>query len=331
MRTAEFVSPKQADKMCDIISDEILDTFLKQDPNSLCGIETMGGYGKVWVCGEVTSTANVSNDEIKEIVKNVSGVENVSVQLTNQPIEISNAIKSGYAGDQGIILGYACKETTTMMPFEYEFARELNKHIYQYYPYDGKTQVTINGDEATIVASFQNSKSNHLKELIIDFFKNQNITHNQKFNIGNIYCNPLGEWNLGGFDINIGLTGRKQVVDNYGPRIPIGGGSFSGKDSTKIDRSAAYMARKIAVDAIWKYDLLYAIVELSYVIGNKEPIQARIKGNDQGINLETGIKLYNVNGYDLSPSGIIDYLDLRNLNYSETSQWGHFGNKFKWQ
>lgn len=331
MRTAEFVSPKHPDKMCDIISDEILDTFLKQDPNSLCGIEVVGSHGTVWVCGEVTTTANVSNDEIVEIVKNVSGVENVNIQLTSQSLEISNTIKDGCAGDQGIILGYACKETSTMMPFEYEFARQLNKHIYQYYPYDGKTQVTINGDEATIVASFQNSKSKHLEELIIDFFKNQNITFNQNFNIGKIYSNPLGEWNVGGFDINTGLTGRKQVVDNYGPRIPIGGGSFSGKDATKVDRSAAYMARKIAVDAIWKYDLLYAIVELSYVIGSEQPIQARIKGNDQGINLETGIKLYNVNGYDLSPNGIIDYLDLKNLKYSETAYWGHFGNNFTWK
>jgi S-adenosylmethionine synthetase len=329
MRTAEFVSPKHPDKMCDRISDTLLDKFLEQDPNSRCAIETMGGHGKVWITGEVTSKGNLSDDEIIQVVKDISGVEDVTIHLSKQSPEIAQGVDVGGAGDQGIMIGYACSETSTMMPFEYELARSLNKHIYQYYPFDGKTQVTINGSDARVVASFQNSKSQHLKELIFDFFKNQKIS-TMDFNVTQTLCNPAGEWKVGGFDSDAGLTGRKLAVDSYGPRIPIGGGAFSGKDATKVDRSAAYMARKIAVDTVKKYNLSYAMVELSYAIGCEQPVQAYIKGNEHGINTETGLWLRPVSGYDLSPKGIIDYLDLKKPIFSQTSQWGHFGNDFNW-
>lgn len=329
MRTAEFVSPKHPDKMCDRISDTLLDKFLEQDPNSRCAIETMGGHGKVWITGEVTSEGNLSNDEIIQVVKDISGVEDVTIHLSKQSPEIAQGIDVGGAGDQGIMIGYACSETSTMMPFEYELARSLNKYIYQYYPFDGKTQVTINGNDARVVSSFQNSKSQHLKELIFDFFKNQTISK-MDFNVVQTLCNPAGEWKVGGFDSDAGLTGRKLVVDSYGPRIPIGGGAFSGKDATKVDRSAAYMARKIAVDAVKQYNLRYAMVELSYAIGCEQPVQAYIKGNEHGINTETGLWLKPVSGYDLSPKEIIDYLDLKTPIFSQTSQWGHFGNDFNW-
>jgi len=329
MRTAEFVSPKHPDKMCDRISDTLLDKFLEQDPNSRCGIETMGSHGKVWITGEVTSDGNLSDDEIIQVVKDISGIEDVTIHLSKQSLEISKGVDDGLSGDQGVMIGYACSETSTMMPFEYELARSLNKYIYEFYPYDGKTQVTINGIDARVVASFQNSKSEHLKELIYTFFKNQTIS-TIDFKITQTLCNPLGEWNIGGFDSDTGLTGRKISVDSYGPRIPNGGGEFSGKDATKIDRSAAYMARKIAVDNVKKYNLKYAMVELSYAIGYEQPVQAYIKGNEHGINTETGLWLKPVSGYDLSPLGIIDYLDLKTPIFSQTSQWGHFGNEFNW-
>ena len=120
-------------------------------------------------------------------------------------------------------------------------------------------------------------------------------------------------------------------MDNYGPRIPIGGGSYSGKDASHIDRCGGYMARKIAVDSLQKYGLMYALVELSYTMGNFTPIQARIKGNDKGINVETGIKLFDVIGYDLSVNGMIDLLDLRKPNFKEITEWGAFGNNFFWK
>ena len=330
MRTAEFVSPKHPDKMCDRISDTLLDKFLEQDPNSRCAIETMGGHGKVWITGEVTSQGNVSNDEIIEVVREISGVEDVTIHLSKQSPEIAQGVDIGGAGDQGIMIGYACAETPTLMPFEYELARSLNKFIYQYYPYDGKTQVTINGSDTTVVSSFQNAKATHLQELITEFFKNQTIT-NIDLQVSKTLCNPAGDWNMGGFDADAGLTGRKLAVDSYGPRIPIGGGAFSGKDATKVDRSAAYMARKIAVDTLKKHDLKYAMVELSYAIGYDQPVQAAIKGNTDGINTETGLWFQKVEGYDLSPKGIIEYLDLKKPIFSQTSQWGHFGNEFNWK
>lgn len=332
MRTAEFVSPKHPDKMCDRISDTLLDKFLEQDPNSRCAIETMGGHGKVWITGEVTSEGNVSNDEIIEIVRDISGVEDVTIHLSKQSPEIAQGVDTGGAGDQGIMIGFACKETPTFMPFEYELARQLNKFIFQYYPFDGKTQVTINGDDVTAVASFQNAKKQHLEELVDTFFQTQaSVIYNQQFNVVAKFCNPAGDWNIGGFDADAGLTGRKLAVDSYGPRIPIGGGAFSGKDATKVDRSAAYMARKIAVDSLDKFGLKYSIVELSYAIGHNQPVQAKIKGNTNGINVENGTIVLDVEGYDLSPNGIIQYLDLRKPIFSETSKWGHFGNNFSWK
>ena len=327
MRTAECVSPKHPDKMCDRISDTLLDLHLEQDPNSRCAIETCGGNGKVFITGEVTSQADVSEDDIKTIVHNISGVEDVIIHLNQQSPEIAQGVDTGGAGDQGIMIGYACQETDNFMPFEYEHARRLNKLIYQHFPYDGKTQVTINGSDVTAVASFQNAKASDLNELVHQYFKETD------FNVTTTHCNPAGDWSIGGFEADAGLTGRKLAVDNYGPRVPLGGGAFSGKDSTKVDRSAAYMARKIAVDALKEHQLQYALVELSYAIGYPQPIQAAIKGNKHGINLETGLYFEYVDRekYDLSPKGIIDFLDLRKPIFGKTAEYGHMGAGFSWE
>jgi len=327
MRTAECVSPKHPDKMCDRISDTLLDLHLEQDPNSRVAIETCGGNGKVFITGEVTSQANVSEDDIKKVVYDISEVNDVIIHLNQQSPEIAQGVDVGGAGDQGIMIGYACSETNNYMPFEYEHARRLNKLIFEQFPYDGKTQVTINGFDVTAVASFQNAKAKDLEELIYQYFKETN------FKVTKTHCNPAGDWNIGGFEADAGLTGRKLAVDNYGPRVPLGGGAFSGKDSTKVDRSAAYMARKIAVDAVREKGLKYAMVELSYAIGYSQPIQAGIKGNKDGINVETGLYFDYVDRdrYDLSPQGIINFLDLRKPIFSETAKWGHMGAGFSWE
>ena len=327
IRTAEFVTPKHPDKLCDRISDLILDLYLTEDPNSRCAIETCGGNGKVFITGEVTSQADVSEDDIKTIVHNISGVEDVIIHLNQQSPEIAQGVDTGGAGDQGIMIGYACQETDNLMPFEYEHARRLNKLIYQHFPYDGKTQVTINGSDVTTVASFQNAKASDLNELVHQYFRETD------FNVTTTHCNPAGDWNIGGFEADAGLTGRKLAVDNYGPRVPLGGGAFSGKDSTKVDRSAAYMARKIAVDALREHQLQYALVELSYAIGYPQPIQAAIKGNRDGINIETGLYFEYVDRekYDLSPKGIIDFLDLRKPIFGKTAEYGHMGAGFSWE
>jgi S-adenosylmethionine synthetase len=326
MRTAEFVSPKHADKMCDIISDTILDTLIAQDSNTKCLIETMGYDDSVFISGNVISNGIITNEEIKEIVNNISGINNTTINLTFQ--ENTNQ-KIAY--NQGISIGYASSETPTLMPFEYEIARELNKFIYQYYPFDGTIQITINGSHIKIVCSFQNSTSTHLSELI-DIFLNDKVNKISSLNFRMVdkILNPIGETTLGGFKTNIGVSGKKSVMDSYGPRIPFCGKSFSGKDYYNTDRIGAYMARKIAVDTIKEFNLRYAIVELSYGSNSETPIQAAIKGNEHGINTETGLFIKAVTGYDLSPSSIINSLNLKNQNYSEISKWGHFGNGYTW-
>ena len=314
IRTAEFVSPKHPDKICDRISDAILDACLKQDPNTRAAIETMGGHGIITVTGELTTTAFV---DIPEVVKSVYGKDiGVQTNIVMQSPEIAQGVDTGGAGDQGIMIGYACTENDEMVPLEYYFARKLCESIYINHPYDGKTQVTILEDDSlNVVASFQNTSTEDLIHHIKDFFAETNYT------INSLHCNPAGEWNLGGFDADTGLTGRKLAVDNYGPRIPLGGGAFSGKDSSKVDRSAAYMARRIATDYIGKYKASEVYVTLAYAIGHDKPLQATA--------LVDGKEIY-INDYDLSPKGIVEFLGLKQPIFYETSKWGHMGKNFSW-
>jgi S-adenosylmethionine synthetase len=317
IRTAECVSPMHPDKMCDRISDTILDLYLTQDPNSRCAIETCGGNGKVFVTGEVTSTADVTDDDIKLVVYNISGVDDTIVHLTKQSPEISQGVDTGGAGDQGIMIGYACRENDEYLPQEYYLSRELNKFVFREYPFDGKTQVTIDGNNLSVVCSFQKAPTKELTELVNTFFENSNYV------IKSLHINPAGEWNIGGFTADAGLTGRKLAVDNYGPRVPLGGGAFSGKDCTKVDRSGAYMARRVAVDILETNKSAQAVVvQLAYAIGYNQPLQATavIDG------VETMIE-----GYDLSPNGIINFLDLRKPIFRETAKFGHMGCGFNWK
>lgn len=324
IRTAEFVSPKHPDKLCDRISDAIVDEHLKNDPYSRCAVETCGGHGKVFITGEVTSTHKISDEKIREIVKEIADVEDVTIHLVKQSPEIAQGVDVGGAGDQGIMIGYACRENPDYVPMEYYMARELNRFIYGKYPYDGKTQVTINELDLYVVCSFQNVTTEDLTYWCRKFFHKRF----PNYKLVQILCNPAGDWKIGGFEADAGLTGRKLAVDNYGPRVPIGGGAFSGKDATKVDRSGAYMARRIAVDLLERNPGVNEVqVELSYAIGHKQPIQATaiIDGEENVIN---DIAEWE---YDLSPQGIIDFLELRKPIYSQTAEWGHMGNLFNWK
>jgi S-adenosylmethionine synthetase len=316
IRTAESVSPKHPDKLCDRISDAILDAFLAKDPSSRVAVDTVGGHGKVFVTGEVTSNGKV---EIKDVVNTVLGDHRneIEINLIQQSPEIGRGVDSGGAGDQGIMVGYACRENRELVPLEYYLARKLNRLLYRHFPYDGKTQFTIkNNGTLRIVASFQNSKSSELGELIDEFLGEEKLKN--QFNEFIIHTNPAGDWTIGGFDADSGLTGRKIIVDNYGPRVPVGGGAFSGKDPSKVDRSAAYMARRVAVDYLKNNPKVEeALVYLAYAIGEAEPLQATVNGKV-------------IKGYDLTPNGIIDFLDLKKPIYSRTAEWGHFGNGFNW-
>jgi len=313
-RTAESVSPKHPDKLCDQISDAILDAYLAGDPDARVAVETVGGHGKVFITGEVSSS---SHPNIAPIVQRIAGDVELETRLVKQSPEIAGGVDTGGAGDQGIMVGYACNETPELLPLEVVLSRQLNQYLYEKWPFDGKTQVTLHGKEITaIVASFQNAPRAELAAAVQTWAKALGGTPT-------LHINPAGDWHLGGFDADAGLTGRKLVVDNYGPRIAIGGGCFSGKDPSKVDRSAAYMARKIAIDYLRSHAAREVRVTLAYAIGYNQPLEATaiVDGTEQAVT-----------GYDLSPRGIAEFLRLRHPQYEPTAWYGHFGHsEFAWE
>jgi S-adenosylmethionine synthetase len=317
-RTAESVSPKHPDKLCDQISDAVLDAYLAQDPASRVAVEAVGGHGKVFVVGEVTSSGHV---DVEPIVKRLAGDVEIEVRIVKQSPEIARGVDTGGAGDQGIMVGYACSETPEGLPLETVLSRKLNQVIFEKWPYDGKTQITTrDGVIVSVVASFQNAPGTELKAAVEAWLQDCGTTVVDK---PSIHINPTGDWNLGGFDAYTGLTGRKLVVDNYGPHIPIGGGCFSGKDPSKVDRSAAYAARKVALDYLKKRGAKEVLVELAYAIGYADPLEATVTID--------GVQEV-VEGYDLTPNGIIKLLDLRKPQYEQTARYGHFGHsEFAWE
>lgn len=308
-KTCEFVSPRHPDKLCDYLADVLLDAFLELDPKSRVAIEIMGGHDSVSVSGEVTSKARLN---IENIIKKILGEKySVKVYVAQQSPFISKGVDNGGAGDQGIMIGYATSETNNFMPLEYELARKLCNKLYSRFPYDGKTQVTIqDGEVKTVVASFQKTKTAELKKIVCGLIKAEEYL-----------INPAGEWEMGGFDADSGLSGRKIMIDNYGPEIGVGGGSFSGKDWTKVDRSGAYMARRIAIDLLKEYGARTVRTKLAYAIGKKDPVMAvaEIDGKEEKIT-----------GYDLSSRGIYEFLGLGNIKFQKTAAWGHFGREFPW-
>ncbi|MBR6505383.1 methionine adenosyltransferase domain-containing protein, partial [Candidatus Saccharibacteria bacterium] len=247
--------------------------------------------------------------------------------------------------DQGIMIGYATDETPEMLPLEVVLSRRLNEFVYSKHPYDGKTQVTIRPDGKidSVVASFQNVSSENLQQIISDwlfvqgFINNRSVTFCYKYILDNpekfaplfedqdsirAYVNPAGDWQQGGFDADTGLTGRKLIVDNYGPRIAIGGGCYSGKDPSKVDRSAAYMARRIAVDYLKKRNAHEVLVRLAYAIGYAEPLEKTVIIDGKPEEIE---------GYDLTPNSIIKFLKLKRPIYEQTARYGHYGHNFPWE
>ena len=326
LRTAESVSPKHPDKICDQISDAVLDAYLTIDPESRVAIDVAGGHGTVFVTGEVSSRAE--QIDIEQIVRRSAGESTVVVAIAEQSPEIARGVDTGGAGDQGIMIGYACNETPELLPLEVVLARSLNQFLYERWKYDGKTQITIRNKEiSSIVASFQHAPSNELSEAVKTWARTQPYVNKcfTKYRNDNptLYINPAGDWQVGGFDADAGLTGRKLVVDNYGPRIPLGGGAFSGKDPSKVDRSAAYMARRIAIDYLRQHQADEVLVRLAYAIGYDQPIETTVYVD--------GVEKRIV-GYDLSPYGIINYLQLKRPIYEATARWGHFGHdNFSWE
>ena len=323
MYTAESVAIGHPDKICDQIADALLDEYLTYDPQARCAIEVAGGHGTVFVTGEVSSSHQLSEEEIISLVKDVvisCGDESevkVIPHIAQQSPEIARGVDTGGAGDQGVMVGYACNENEAMLPQEMYLARELVRAMGNR---DGKAQVTLDDNKKVLsfITSVCGDYSNKIQEIIdtqIVPILADGVSLEEAW-----MKNPNGAWKVGGFHADAGLTGRKIVVDAYGPRVPVGGGAFSGKDSTKVDRSAAYMARKIATDYI-KGGANEATVYLAYAIGQPEPTTA--------IAVVDGIK-QNVEGYDLRPQSIIEQLELRKPKFLETARYGHFGRGNAW-
>ena len=324
LKTAESVTPSHPDKVCDQISDAILDACLTQDPQTRAAIEVLGGHGLITICGELTTTAQVNIRDIARVVYAELGYGDaigITVNVVTQSPEICRGVDVDGAGDQGIMVGYATRETKELLPLEVVLSRRLTEAMGKH---DGKAQITTeNGKVTRIVTSV--CESGDVSDILLDAAIATHVVpflHERVRDVQECWLrNPNGTWTIGGFEADTGLTGRKLAVDNYGPHIPIGGGCFSGKDATKVDRSAAYMARKIAVEYLNAKGAQDVFVHLAYAIGVAEPVMA--------VATVDGV-CEPVLGYDLRPRAIIERLGLRNPQFRETARFGHFGNGFGW-
>lgn len=340
LKTAECVTPKHPDKLCDRISDAILDACLTEDPNTRAAIETMGGHGIITITGELTTEAYVN---AREIAQKIAGSQyGVQVNIAQQSPEISGGVDTGGAGDQGIMVGYATSQNANMLPWEVFLARSLCKFLYEEFPVDGKTQITINekNEIVSVVASFQKTSENTLESLVRKWAEGAR-TVEEGFEI---FANPAGRWEQGGFEADTGLTGRKLAVDNYGPQIPIGGGCFSGKDASKVDRSAAYAARAAAIEKMREFKATHPIcgeievfVKLAYAIGVAEPVMAtyEVRGipdpEEKTLN-GTIFEQGELDKAEFTPKKIISKFRLFEPIFEKTAEWGHFGNEdFPWE
>lgn len=324
IKTAESVSIAHPDKVCDQISDAILDACLKQDSRTRSAIEVLGGHGIITVTGELTTSAQINIRKITQDVYKECGYSEkigVTVNVVEQSPEIKQGVDNEGAGDQGIMVGYATNETPELLPLEVVLSRKLTKAMGAR---DGKAQVTVkDGKVISVLTSVCNADYSANSPLVKVVKKEIEPRLAKGLKLENVWLkNPNGEWNIGGFEADTGLTGRKLAVDNYGPNIPIGGGCFSGKDATKVDRSGAYIARKIAVDYLRKRKAKEVFVHIAYAIGVAEPLMAVV---------DIDGKQEEIKGYDLRPQAIIKYLDLRKPQYRETAKHGHFGNGFEWE
>ena len=330
--TVESVTDGHPDKVCDQVSDAILDECLSQDPKSRVAIETFGSHGLFVIGGEITSTAKFNAAEIAKSLYRKIGYKDRLKAITNivrQSPDISMGVDTGGAGDQGIMYGYATDETPEFMPKGVVLVHKLtkgleglrkNKKISWLLP-DGKAQVTVSsGRVQTILVSANHQKSASLpviRKTIIEKLIKPLVGETKNINI---LVNPTGKFVVGGFAADTGLTGRKIMVDTYGGLIPHGGGCFSGKDPTKVDRSAAYMARFVAKNLVAKGYARRCLVSVAYAIGKAEPLMISAI-NEKGKSLTSLVK----KKYDFRPLAIIERLNLRRPIYLQTASYGHFG------
>ncbi|KKW19826.1 MAG: S-adenosylmethionine synthase [Parcubacteria group bacterium GW2011_GWA2_51_10] len=331
--TTESVTAGHPDKVCDQISDAILDACIAQDPTSRVAVEVLGSHGSMMIGGEVKTAAEINYEHVARDVYTSIGYENdldILVKVARQSPDIAQGVDTGGAGDQGIMYGYATDETKEMLPLGVVFSNALARRLEKlrkdgtlsWLKPDGKTQVTVSNSKGVITAL---TSTQHAEEVSQEEIREKLIEHLFKPVLGDIekieiLVNPTGKFVLGGFTADAGLTGRKIMVDTYGGLVPHGGGCFSGKDPTKVDRSAAYMCRFAAKNLVANGYGKKVLVSVAYAIGRAEPVMVEaFDGN--GKNL-TDIVTKN---FDFRPLSIIERLDLRRPIYRETAAYGHFG------
>ena len=363
--TSESVTEGHPDKLCDYISDSILDSFLEKDENSRVACETVAGKGEIFITGEITSKAEVDIEKVvRQAIKEV-GYDNseidmdyrtckIIISLSKQSPDIAlgvdksletkkgEGIESEGAGDQGLMFGFACDETKELMPLPISLAHRLAKRlsevrkqkIISYLRPDGKVQVTIEYNDGkpvrvdTIVISTQHDsdvdldvlKKDIKDKVIKEIVPKELLDEKTKY-----YINPTGRFVIGGPLGDSGLTGRKIIVDTYGGYARHGGGAFSGKDATKVDRSAAYMAIFLAKNIVANGYAKKCEIQFAYSIGVAKPVSIYIDTFGTNTIPEEEIVDKIKSKFDLTPRGIIEYLDLKKPIYRKTTNYGHFG------
>jgi len=361
--TSESVSEGHPDKICDQVSDAVLDAVLKEDPTGRVACECYATTGMIVVGGEITTNTYI---DLPKLVRNVireigytkaeyrfdadsCAVINV---INKQSGDIAQGVDTGGAGDQGMMFGYACKETPEYMPAALMYSHKLvekladiRKNHLELMPYlrpDAKAQVTVAYDDAgkitgitTIVISTQHDPGISQEQIAEDIKKHVVPAVIPADMIGPdtvFHINPTGKFEIGGPHGDTGLTGRKIIVDTYGGKAPHGGGAFSGKDPTKVDRSAAYAARHLAKNIVAAGLAEQCTIQVSYAIGVKEPVSLLVDMHGTGTISSDVVSSFIMKNIDLSPKGIIERLKLQRPIYRATAAYGHFGrNEFPWE
>lgn len=351
--TSESVTEGHPDKLCDYISDSILDAYLAKDSKSRVACETVAGKGLILVTGEITSTADVDIEKVvRETIKEIGYTDEntdisyekcqVIINISKQSPDIALGVDTDGAGDQGMVFGFATNETEAFLPMPIYLSHKLSKKLAEvrksgeisYLRPDGKVQVTVEYDDDkpvridTIVVSTQHAEGVDLEQLKADIkekvinkvIDSKLLDENTKY-----FINPTGRFVIGGPLGDTGLTGRKIIVDTYGGFSRHGGGAFSGKDATKVDRSGSYMARFIAKNIVANGFAQKCEIQISYAIGVAEPVSIFVDTFGTGTISDDKIIEIIKNNFDLTPKGIINTLKLNEPIYRKTTNYGHFG------
>ena len=367
--TSESVTEGHPDKVCDQISDAVLDAVIGDDPTGRVACESFITVGLVIVGGEITTKTYVEvGDLVRHVISNIGytdakyGFNHLTCAILNaigrQSPDISQGVDTGGAGDQGLMVGYACDQTEELMPMPISLAHKLTlrlaevrkKGLLKYLGPDGKSQVTIEYRDGrpfrldTVVLSSQHTEdildrtgkkiTNTAREEIIQKVALAVLPKNMIDKNTRFFVNPTGKFVVGGPQSDTGVTGRKIIVDTYGGWAPHGGGAFSGKDPTKVDRSATYMARHVAKNVVAAGLAKECTVQLAYAIGVADPVSVMVDTKNTGLIPDQELVRHVREVFPLTPRGIIDYLDLRRPIYLKTASYGHFGRTepaFTWE